>query len=185
MSNLPSLDRSPSLFFFVLLVKPHPPTPRLISHYPHFLTTLTQNLINLSSWTHFSPLSLPLSFFFLFFHSGVNICPKKSETVYPPIWVFWNCLSCSTRKSVYRNFQTVSEQKHKLSNIINSHCVFNMKETRVCVWVDLLPRHGQVKIEAQVLRNLCPIITLSLLLFCSPSSSHQDFQRNLTSFFRR
>ena len=30
---------------------------------------------------------------------GVNICPKNSETVYPQIWVFWNCLSWSTKKS--------------------------------------------------------------------------------------
>ena len=33
------------------------------------------------------------------FYPGVNICPKKSETVSPQIWVFWNCLSWSTRKS--------------------------------------------------------------------------------------
>ena len=28
-----------------------------------------------------------------------------------------------------------------LKNIINSHCAYNIKETHVCVWADLLPHH--------------------------------------------
>ena len=84
------------------------------------------------------------------FYPGVNICPKKSETVSPQIWVFWNCLSWSTRKSSklsikiflklsIKRFRNITQYfQAKLKNIINSDCSFNIKETQVCARADSL-----------------------------------------------
>ena len=44
--------------------------------------------------------------------AGVNICPKKSETVYPEIWGILKLSGLINQKifeTVYRNFQTVSK----------------------------------------------------------------------------
>ena len=82
---------------------------------------------------------------------GVNICPQKSETVYPPIWgilklsVLLNHYILKLSIKILKQSQN-RQPKHKSTffkskNIINLHYVFNIKETQVCVWVDLLPRH--------------------------------------------
>ena len=44
--------------------------------------------------------------------AGVNICPKKSETVYPEIWGILKLSGLINQKifeTVYQNFQTVSK----------------------------------------------------------------------------
>ena len=69
----------------------------------------------------------------------------------------WNCLSwnlgyfetvCPGQPVNLQNccmIQLVSKHKanifQAMLNIIYSHCAFNIKETQVCVWVDVLPRH--------------------------------------------
>ena len=57
----------------------------------------------------------------------MNICPKKSETVYPGIWGILK-LSVLVNQKIFKK-------------IIDSHCALNVKETLVCVWVDILPHH--------------------------------------------
>ena len=45
-------------------------------------------------------------------NAGVNICPKKSETVYPEIWGILKLSGLINQKifeTVYQNFQTVSK----------------------------------------------------------------------------
>ena len=51
---------------------------------------------------------------------GVNICPKKSETVYRPIWAFWNCLACSTRKSPLHTDQIIRRNWPRYMYLWNS-----------------------------------------------------------------
>ena len=53
-----------------------------------------------------------------------TVCPGQPENLQ-------NCLS----KHKVNIFQAM------LKNIIDSHCAFNIKETQVCVWVDILPHH--------------------------------------------
>ena len=77
--------------------------------------------------------------------AGVNICPKKSETVCPEIWGILKLSGLINQKifeTVHQHFLiTVASNflsdtqvnifQAMLKNIINSHCAFNIME--VCV----------------------------------------------------
>ena len=60
--------------------------------------------------------------------AGVNICPKKSETVYLQIWVFWNCLSWSTRKSSKLSIKTFLKRSIKFFWNLSQYLLNNVEE---------------------------------------------------------
>ena len=62
-----------------------------------------------------------------------TVCPGQPENLQ-------NCLS----KHKVNIFQAM------LKNIIYSHCAFNIKETQVCVWVDILPHHHNFQVLPHV-----------------------------------
>ena len=61
------------------------------------------------------------------FMTGVNICPKKSETVDPQIWVFWNCLPWSTRKSSKLSIKIFLKLSDKIFRNISQYLSSNVE----------------------------------------------------------
>ena len=53
---------------------------------------------------------------------------KKSETVYPRIWVFWNCLSWSTRKSSKLSIKTFLKRSIKFFWNLSQYFSNNVEE---------------------------------------------------------